>query len=275
MHPEQLRVAEAAVEWAAAEGWNPGLDDAERFARADPEAFLATERDGEIIATVSCALYGDRYAFVGFFIVARALRASGVGSALLDRALERAGGRTIGLDGVLEQQRYYERRGFELARRNVRWRTASTGGVPAEGAVALSSVPFDELLAYDASVFGSTRERFLRSWVQRPPGCALACRTRKGLSGYGVLRHCLAGAKVGPLFADDEETAELLLRGLLAAVPAGTDVFIDLPAANPRTERLRASREMEPVFETARMYRGAPPPEVIERVFGVTSFEFG
>jgi hypothetical protein len=29
-------VAAIAVEWAAGEGWNPGLDDADRFSRADP-----------------------------------------------------------------------------------------------------------------------------------------------------------------------------------------------------------------------------------------------
>jgi hypothetical protein len=38
------------------EGWNPGLDDAERFLAADPDSFLAAEREGEIVATV-----GDQF----------------------------------------------------------------------------------------------------------------------------------------------------------------------------------------------------------------------
>jgi hypothetical protein len=29
------------------------------------------------------------------------------------------------------------------------------------------------------------------------------------------------------------------------------------------------------VFETARMYTGQPPPEPVNRIFGVTTFELG
>ena len=32
---------------------------------------------------------------------------------------------------------------------------------------------------------------------------------------------------------------------------------------------------MAPVFETARMYTGAPPAIPVDRVYGVTSFELG
>src|SRR3954466_2529796 len=119
--------AATAAEWAAAEGWNPGLDDVERFARADPGAFLCSQHDGEIVATVSCALYGDAYAFIGFYIVRPDLRRRGIGTVLFERALARANGRVVGLDGVLEQQASYERQGFVLAHRNVRWRTDGGG----------------------------------------------------------------------------------------------------------------------------------------------------
>ena len=83
------------------------------------------------------------------------------------------------------------------------------------------------------------------------------------------------GATAGPLFADDEEVADALLTGLIAAAGPAADVFIDMPAANPRTTQLRTARTMEPVFETVRLYRGGRPPEDVERVFGVTTFEFG
>jgi hypothetical protein len=202
------------------------------------------------------------------------LRGRGIGSALFDRALRRAGGRVAGLDGVLAQQESYGRRGFVLAHRNVRWRTMGGGDRPT-GLVELSSVPFEQLLAFDAAVFGAERERFLRVWIDRPPGHALACVSEAGLAGYGVLRACRRGAKVGPLLADDEEVAETLLTGLLAAAGPGSDVFIDMPDANSRAGSLRADREMEPSFETARMYLNGRPPEDVERVFGVTTLEFG
>src|SRR6478672_2593105 len=100
-------VAAAAVDWAAAEGWNPGFDDAERFLAADPDAFIDKEVDNEIAGTVSCAIYGPDYAFIGFYIVRTDLRGRGIGTSLFDTALSRAGERVIGLDGVLEQQPVY------------------------------------------------------------------------------------------------------------------------------------------------------------------------
>jgi GNAT superfamily N-acetyltransferase len=266
--------AQVAISWADAEGWNPGLDDAERFLAADPDSFLATERDGEIVATVSCALYGDSYAFIGFYIVRSDLRGRGIGSPLFERALGRAGGRVVGLDGVLAQQASYERRGFVLAHRNVRWRTMGGGERP-DDLVELSSVPFERLLAFDSSVFGSQRERFLRAWMDRPAGHALACLDGGRVAGYGVLRPCHVGAKIGPLFADDPDVAEALVAGLLAAAGPRTEVFMDMPGANPRAGDLRAGRAMEPSFETARMYLNGRPPEDVQRVFGVTTFEFG
>jgi len=268
------RAAEAAIAWAGAEGWNPGLDDAQRFLAADPDSFLAAEHAGEIVGTVSCAIYGERYAFIGFYIVRDDLRGQGVGSELFERALARAGSRIVGLDGVLAQQRSYERRGFVLAYRNVRWRTIG-GGEPSTALVPLSSVPFEQLLAYDAGVFGADRERFLRAWIDRQDGHALAYMREGALAGYGVLRPCQVGAKVGPLFADDAEAAEQLLAGLTAGAGEGTEVFVDMPTANPRTQRLCAGREMEPTFETVRMYLNGRPSEDVQRVYGVTTFEFG
>ena len=274
IEPDARAAAQVAVAWAGAEGWNPGVDDAERFLAADPGAFLWTEGEGEFVATVSCALYGDSYAFVGFYIVRSDLRGRGIGSPLFERALGRAGDRVVGLDGVLAQQGSYERRGFVLAHLNVRWRTRGGGARPG-GLLELSSVPFEQLLAFDTPVFGSERERFLRAWIDRPAGHALACVDGERLSGYGVLRPCHAGMKVGPLFAEDSDVAGALLAGLLATAGPGEDVFIDMPAANTRTGELREGRAFEPSFETVRMYLNGRPPEDVQRVFGVTTFEFG
>jgi GNAT superfamily N-acetyltransferase len=268
------RAAQAAVEWAAAEGWNPGLDDRERFLAADPDSFLATDRSGEIVATVSCALYGDAYAFIGFYIVRADLRGRGLGLPLFERALARAGSRVVGLDAVLEQEATYRRSGFATSHRNVRWRTTGGGRRP-DGLVELGSLPFGELLAFDAAVFGAERERFLRIWIDRQAGHALACVRDGRLAGYGVLRPCRTGAKVGPLFAEDTAAANALLSGLLSAAGPATDVFVDMPAANASAEELRPGRDWETTFETARMYLNGRPPEDVERAFGITTLEFG
>jgi GNAT superfamily N-acetyltransferase len=268
------RAAQVAVAWAAAEGWNPGLDDGQRFLAADPDAFLATEHGDEVVASVSCALYGPGYAFIGFYIVRPDLRGRGLGRPLFERALARADGRVVGLDAVLAQEATYARGGFETSHRNVRWRTAG-GGRRGAGLVDVRSLGVERLVAYDAAIFGTERGRFLRAWIDRPPGHALAYVREGALAGYGLVRACRAGAKIGPLLADDSEAADALLSGLLAAAGPGTEVFIDMPTANPATRELRAARAMEPVFETARMYLHGEPLEDLHRIFGVTTLEFG
>ena len=70
------------VDWAAAEGWNPGLADAEVFWETDPDGFVAVEEDGALVAGGSIVSYGGRFGFMGFFIVAPGHRGRGLGRRL-------------------------------------------------------------------------------------------------------------------------------------------------------------------------------------------------
>src|SRR6476660_3071341 len=123
MRPDEISIA---VNWAAAEGWNPGLADDACFAAADPEGFFIGELDGAPAATVSCVNYGASFAFLGFYIVREDLRGHGYGLRMWSAAVAHAGPRVIGLDGVVAQQQNYRLSGFALAYANVRY-----GGVVA------------------------------------------------------------------------------------------------------------------------------------------------
>ena len=101
MRPDEISLA---VDWAAAEGWNPGLADAACFAAVDAEGFLIGELDGVPAATVSCVNYDARFAFLGFYIVRADLRGRGYGLRIWNAAIAHAGARVIGLDGVVAQQ---------------------------------------------------------------------------------------------------------------------------------------------------------------------------
>ena len=91
-------------EWAAAEGWNPGLDDAPAFFAQDPEGFFLGRVDGEPVSAISVVNYSDAYAFLGFYLVRPDLRGLGHGLATWRAGLAHAGDRTVGLDGVPDQQ---------------------------------------------------------------------------------------------------------------------------------------------------------------------------
>ncbi len=118
MRPDEIPIA---VNWAAAERWNPGLADDACFAAVDPEGFLIGELDGAPAATVSCVNYSASFAFLGFYIVREDLRGRGYGLRIWDAAIAHAGPRVIGLDGVVAQQQNYRKSGFELAYANVRY----------------------------------------------------------------------------------------------------------------------------------------------------------
>ncbi|MCA1454334.1 GNAT family N-acetyltransferase [Bradyrhizobium sp. BRP22] len=272
MRPDEISIA---VDWAAAEGWNPGFADAACFAATDPEGFFIGERDGAPVATVSCVNYDESFAFLGFYIVRKDLRGRGYGLRLWNAAIAHAGRRVIGLDGVVAQQDNYRKSGFELAYANIRYGgTVTAPDAPQAKVVRLRDVPLATVEAYDATVFPARRTAFLRAWIGSPGhvGCALL---RDGeLAGWGVIRPCRSGRKIGPLVADDRASAEVVLSALLARVGDG-ETFLDVPGINRDAIALAHDLGLAPVFETARMYTGPVPPLRLERIFGVTTFELG
>jgi len=265
-----------AVEWAAVEGWNPGLHDADAFYAADPTGFLIGLLGDEPVAVISAVKYGATFAFLGFYIVKPGHRGHGYGKQIWDAAMATLTGRTIGLDGVVAEQEKYRKTGFTLVYRNIRYQGAGGGNPPASAdIVALATVPFADVLAYDRPFFPADREAFLRRWIQPPQGTALGLLEKGNLAGYGVIRACHAGHKIGPLFADSAAGAEALFLALKATIPASDSVYLDPPEANPAAVELARRHGMAVVFETARMYAGETPRLPLDRLFGVTSFELG
>ncbi len=266
-----------ALELANQEGWNPGLADAKCFYQADPDGFFVGEVEGEPIGCISAVSYGEKFGFIGLYIVAPPHRGRGYGLQLWRHAMQYLKGHNIGLDGVVAQQDNYRKSGFKLAHRNVRYagRAEAAEPVPQTPIVPAATVPFERLAAYDRTAFPAGRDRFLQSWLGVPGGTALAWHDGDTLSGYGVVRPCRQGFKVGPLFADTPEVAEALLRALIAEIPVGSDLFLDVPEPNTEAVNLARRHGMQPVFETARMYTGEDPALPLERIFGITTFELG
>lgn len=270
------REIDLAVDWAAAEGWNPGLHDADCFHAADPGGFLVGLLCEEPIATISVVKYGASFAFLGFYIVRQEHRGRGHGLAIWNAGLERLAGRVVGLDGVVAQQANYAKSGFALAYRNIRHQGVKTGAANANAAIVpLAARRFAEVCAYDRPFFPDDRARFLECWIRPPQRSALGYVRGGALAGYGVVRACRTGFKVGPLFADDPGIAEDLFVALQEEIAQGASIFLDTPAENPSALALAERHGMTPVFETARMYSGGVPELPVRRIFGVTSFELG
>ncbi|MGY2262443.1 GNAT family N-acetyltransferase [Pseudomonas sp. SDO55104_S430] len=272
------------VGWAAREGWNPGLHDAELFWAADPEAFIAATLDGELIGGGAITSYNGEYGFMGFFIVRPEFRGQGLGNTLWHARRKRLlarlrPGASIGMDGVFAMQDYYAKGGFVFSHRNMRFRAENSerpiiASVDGQEIVTLATVPFDQVVAYDRTCFPARRAAFLRGWIAQPDALAVGCRREGRLSGYGVARRCLEGYKIGPLLADDAPAANALYTRL-AEFAQGSPLFLDAPENNPAAMSLVHQQGMVEVFGCARMYLGPAPAIAQERVFGVTTFELG
>ena len=275
LHIRRMTRAELdlALGWAAEEGWNPGQNDANCFYAADPEGFFTGLLDGIPVGSISAVRYGDNYGFIGLFIVKPEHRGGRIGICLGKAALAHLGGRNIGLDGVLRKVDNYKAIGFKFAYKNIRFE--GQGGGSRDGiAEPLSDSDFDEIAAYDAKMFGVRRDVFLRLWLGQKEAAVLGVRNSGRIAGYGVIRKCRTGYKIGPLFADDPAIAADLFDAL-AARADGEPFYLDVPEPNAAALELVNKRGMKEVFATARMYSKCSPPLPIDKIFGITTFELG
>jgi hypothetical protein len=162
--------------------------------------------------------YDDSFSFLGFYIVRPDLRGRGYGLRTWRAAIARAGSRTIGLDGVVNQQDNYRKSGFTLAHRNIRFGGVTAAPSPspsAPGLVNLADLPFAAVEADDATVFPAPRASFLRAWINAPGHRGHALIRDGRLAGWGVIRPCRTGHKIGPLVADDRPAAETVFGHLV------------------------------------------------------------
>ena len=266
------------VDWAEAEGWNPGRHDADAFHATDPHGYWGLFDGDALIATISAVRYPSGFVFVGFYICRKERRGEGLGYRLWQQILGGLDGVSVGLDGVVDQQANYRKSGFAFAHRNIRCGGAPT--LPAGDARALRRLGTSDAssaAAYEQArrLFPSDRTDFLRAWFGAPGTVAYAIDDAAGVNGYGAIRPCRTGWKIGPLFAENYADALAIAQQLVRAIPDGESVFLDVPEPNEEARRLAAKLGLTQVFETARMYRGSTPDLALERIFGITSFELG
>lgn len=260
---------------AKKEGWNPGLCDAIPFYLTDPHGFFIGIIGDKKIGCVSSVAYNSDFGFLGFYIVIPEYRGQGYGIQLWNKAIDYLGNRVIGLDGVIAQQENYKKSSFKFYYRNIRFEgIASNFSSTSSSLIDLHKVPFEILTKYDSEIFGLCRETFLNNWISMPNSYSLAKMKGDHLIGFGVIRSCVNGYKIGPLFANDLEIATEIYNGLSSKVPE-SPIFLDVPEINLNALKLAENAKFTKVFETARMYTKPPPKQQLEKVFGVSTFELG
>jgi hypothetical protein len=271
LYPDEIHIP---IEWAREEGWNPGIHDGECEYPVDPEGWFCVLTNDMIIGVGAATNYDDNFSFMGYYIVKPGYRQTYAGIALIRAFQRHVGSRNLGIDGVFElQQRYADSLGMKLAYRNIRWEGVAEG-IPQPDLVPVQDLPFEKIFEYDSRHFPADRRKFLERWIDMPESHSLACTDGREIRGYGTIRKCFTGHKIGPLFANDPLTAEKIFQGL-TSFATGDPVFLDTPEPNDEAVALARRHGMAQVFGTARMYSNYIPKLPIEEIYGVTTFELG
>jgi len=267
---------ELMIDWARKEGWNPGLYDANCFYAQDPNGFFVGLLNGKMVAAVSAVKYDKTYGFMGFYIVDKKYRGKGYGMKLFQHAWDYLGNRNKAGDGVVENLEKYAKVGLKLAHMNARYQGFGTGAKEFNKyVVPLKEVSISKLIKYDTSVFGFNRSKFLKCWINQPESFAYGYIKNGNSMGYGVLRKCFEGYKIGPLFADNQIVSNALFGALAGCISKKDKLFFDIPEVNKNAAAIVKKHKMERVFATGRIYTKGQPKFPLNKWCGVTTFELG
>ena len=214
--------------------WNQLGEDWELFLRLSPHGCRAAICDGKVVGTVTTVNYENRFAWVGMVLVDPEVRGQGIGTLLLQEAMNiLAGIPSIRLDATPQGRPVYQRLGFEDEYELCRMQldpgaTTLSGHLKPDG---LSVRPMREedlagVAEADRSVFGADRLEVLRSALRRSPEYAWIATGRSGLEGYCFGRHGFNFDQIGPVHSPSELVSQRLVSACIAQTP-GTRMIVD------------------------------------------------
>ena len=277
MSVEDLRLA---FSWAVGEKWNPGKFDSESYLALGSDGFLMLYLDEEPVGSISLVRLSDEFAFIGLFIVKPEYRNKGLGTKLFKAALEKLGSvKTIGLYGVPSQVSRYKSHGFGSLGSTSRYSRKSAADDVSS--LLRSGTPglFEAMCEYDRGVFPGNRSAWFKQMLQLPQTFAFVSLKGGVVNGFGIVRPLMEGFRVGPLYADDFESAQALFRVLSSRIPTGSSLILDSPETCSFIKMFAewAGLELVSEVEMSRMYKAQgglvrPDPE---KELAVASLELG
>lgn len=283
MPPDPFRLApddaERAYALSTEIGWSQTVDDW-RHLLVQGVAFGCADGEGRLIASAARLGYGP-VAWISMVLVSEPWRGRGIATALVQRVVAdvEASGAVAGLDARPNLRPFYERLGFRPVYEVTRLR-AERVALPAEMPEAIARVSpmhgheVAEIADYDARSFGADRRALLAHLHGRRPGLAFVARAGEWAAGYVMGRDGRGVTQIGPLVAEDDETAIALAAHVLARVRG--PAIIDAPAAQRSYTDWLAGVGFKERLPFVRMLRGRDTPlDQTDYVFSPVGLEFG
>jgi GNAT superfamily N-acetyltransferase len=197
-------------------GWNQTPADWERFLAASPSGCFVAEVNGQAVGTAATIVYENRFAWIGMVLVDPEFRGRGIGTRLLESAIEFLDGMgvpTMKLDATPQGKPIYEKLGFSTEFEIERWafERPARGEQPQPSARA----PLAKILSWDREVFGADRSELLRSLDRESPDFTITVGAEGELAAYALGRRGSRADHLGPWVSRNEAGARELLDEFL------------------------------------------------------------
>ncbi|XP_006821012.1 holothin acyltransferase-like [Saccoglossus kowalevskii] len=280
--PMPLAEVMSILPQAAREGSSPTPYESQTVSMCnDGGLFVAVGNTGQVIGTVSAMKYSESLGHIGYYYIDPDYRGKEVEEQLWQKAVGYLGNQcNIGIDIKPSQLEELKKKGFTESWRNCRYKGLGSSllaeFINTEHIRPLTRLSLNDMVEYDCKVSTVERRLLIQRWSNTPkPGGAYAAIKEGRILGYGVIRPCIEGFLIGPLYADNTALTQALLLTLFALVP-NADIYIDSPIDNPSfIHLLTKDMQMEPVFETVRMYSKGNPGIPLQKMFALSGIELG
>lgn len=225
-------------QWCIDEGWNIGIHDSEIYYKIDPMGHYIAKTN-KSIASLSLMKHSPSFFTLGPFIVHPSVRGQGIGEALWNEAMSRMNqeqpNAVIALYAVSEQVERYKKSGFVPIINIHRWHintNARNAPSPNDSCSSITSQLIPSVSAYYQKHEVTNRELLFNELIVKPKTKGLVFMDDNLIKGFGFIRPCVRGFRIGPLIADTPEIANRLMTELLV-LAKNAPVFMDVPALNP------------------------------------------
>ena len=264
----------AALALCRASGWNQTAADWGLLLEVGGDGCHVAVMGNRVVGTATAVDYEARFAWIGMVLVDANSRGRGIGSALTRDALDRLGDVPARLDATPKGYPLYLKLGFVEECRLRRMTNTSWSAAVAHAAGEARRMRREDLDAvaeWDRWVFGADRRRILDWALEAAPDLAFVVERGTSLRGYCLGRRGHLFRQIGPVVADDLETARQLVEACRRRV-SDLPMVIDVPSVQERwSEHLAAVgfAEQRPFIRMCRganLHPGRPEPQLA--IFG-------
>ncbi len=258
-------------------GWNQLPNDWRLLLELEPEGVFVADDDGCRCGTASVVTYGQELGWIGMVLVEQEFRQQGIATMLVERcltALRRRGVRSAWLDATDAGRQVYRKMGFHDERPIIRYAGAACASEQqGNRGRAMTPADLESIRSLDESAFGVVRGSLLARLLNHGRGWLADGRTTP--HGFGLSRLGREADYIGPIIAQNAETAEAIVTNLLNAL-AGRQVYWDIPGGNPHATALAERLGFTPRRDLTRMCLGTPTHTgQAEQVYAAAGFELG